>query len=225
MGFDERRRAAPLDVRGAARPAVAEMTDPMDAVIAALHPLDAPPRAPAWNHQRLVDLIGDAPRRSAAVLMAVRDAPDPQVVFTLRRDGLAHHAGQVSFPGGSVEAGDADPVATALRESHEEVALDPADAEPLGFLDPLDTVSGFCVTPVVARLARAARLQPQPGEVARVFEVPLRFLLDAGNVRQVPYRFRGARRDVYEYTGVEPRIWGATALILVNLLRRMGKVS
>lgn len=200
------------------------MTGLLDEIARVLHPLDAPPEPPGWNHDCLVDLIGDTPRRDAAVLFAVRDVPEPRVVFTLRRDDLAHHAGQVSFPGGGVEAGDAGALATALRESHEEIALDPKGVEPLGYLDCLDTISGFCVTPVVARLVADAALVPQSGEVAQVFEVPLRFLLNPVNLRQVEYRSRGKRRKVYEYVGVEPRIWGATAAMLVNLLQRMGRM-
>lgn len=191
-------------------------------VVQALHPLAAPPAPPGWNHDYLVDLIGDAPRRDAAVLLAVRDVAEPRVVFTLRRAGLAQHPGQVSFPGGGVEAGDVDVVATAMRESREEIALDPAAAEPLGYLDCLETISGYCVTPVVARLAPDAVLSAQPDEVARVFEVPLRFLLEPRNLRQFEYRVQDEQRKVYEYVGVTPRIWGATALMLVNLMRRMG---
>ncbi len=200
------------------------MTGWIEAVARALHPLDAPPGPPGWNHDHLVELIGDAPRRDAAVLMAVRDIAEPRVVFTVRREDLAHHAGQVSFPGGGVEEGDTDAVATALRESREEISLRPGATEPLGYLDPLETISGYCVTPVVARLAHDAMLVPQPGEVARVFEVPLRFLLDPANLRQFEYRSRGKTRGVYEYVGIEPRIWGATAAMLVNLIRRMGRM-
>ena len=159
------------------------------------------------------------------MLLAIRDVHEPRVVLTLRRDDLAQHAGQVSFPGGRADRGDADVVATALRESHEEIALDPAMVEPLGYLDRLETVSGFSVTPVVARLAGHAVLAPQPGEVARLFEVPLAFLLDPGNVRLVDYHSPWGTRAVYEYVDVEPRIWGATAAMLVNLLRRMGKMK
>lgn len=200
------------------------MTGLLDEIARALRPLDAPPGPPGWNHDSLVDLIGDAPRRDAAVLFAVRDVAEPRAVFTLRRDDLAHHAGQVSFPGGGVEVGDAGAVATALRESREEIALDPKGAEPLGYLDCLETISGFCVTPVVARLVADAELTPQSGEVAQVFEVPLRFLLNPENLRQFEYRSSGKRRMVYEYVGVEPRIWGATAAMLVNLLQRMGRM-
>ncbi|HEX7369786.1 MAG TPA: CoA pyrophosphatase [Rhodanobacteraceae bacterium] len=199
------------------------MTDWVDGIARALHPLDAPPGPPGWNHDYLVELIGNAPRRSAAVLLGVRDAAEPMVVFTLRRDHLTHHAGQVSFPGGGAEPGDADVIATALRESFEEIALEPAAVEPLGYLDCLETISGFCVTPVVARLPRDVVLQAQPGEVAEVFEVSLEFLLDPKNVRHVDYRVRGERRKVYEYVGVVPRIWGATAAMLVNLIERMGQ--
>lgn len=227
MEQHEQRGTPALDARGAANPSAAgaTMTDCLDDIARSLHPLAAPPAPPGWNHDYLVELIGDAPRRDAAVLVAIRDVPEPRMVFTLRRDDLAHHAGQVSFPGGGAERGDADAVATALRESVEEIALDPSRVEPLGFLDPLETISGFCVLPVVARLAGDAVLVPQPGEVARVFEVPLQFLLDPGNLRRFEYRTRGERRMVYEYIGVEPRIWGATALMLVNLMRRMGKLS
>lgn len=200
------------------------MTDLIEAVTRALHPLDTPPACRGWNHEYLVGLIGDAPRRDAAVLVGVRDVPDPRVIFTLRRHDLVHHAGQVSFPGGGVEPGDAGAVATALRESHEEIALDPGTVEPLGFLDSLETISGFRVTPVVARLARDAVLVPQPGEVAEIFEVPLEFLLASSNLREFDYRSHGMQRKVYEYVGVAPRIWGATAAMLVNLMRRMGRM-
>ncbi|HJP98923.1 MAG TPA: CoA pyrophosphatase, partial [Rhodanobacteraceae bacterium] len=143
------------------------MSDWLHAVGRALHPLVAPPDQPAWNHASLAELLGEVPRADAAVLVAIRDAPRPGVVFTLRRDDLVHHAGQVSFPGGRTDAEDADAVATALRESREEIALDTRAVEPLGYLDRLETTSGFSVTPVVARLAADAVLSPQPDEVAR----------------------------------------------------------
>ena len=197
------------------------MTDWFESVTRALHPLETPPAPPAWNHDRLLDLLGDGPRADAAVLMAIRDTPEPRVVFTLRRGDLARHAGQVSFPGGRTDHGDAGAIETALRESREEVALDPNAAQPLGFLDCLETISGFCVTPVVARMAGDAVLTPQPEEVAKIFEVPIAFLLDPANLHEFEFRARGEARKVYEYVGVEPRIWGATASMLVNLMRRM----
>ena len=198
------------------------MTEWFDAITRALLPLESPPAPPAWNHDHLLGLIGEGPRADAAVLMAIRDLPEPRMVFTLRRDDLAHHAGQVSFPGGRTDHGDSGAIETALRESREEIMLDPKAVEPLGFIDCLETVSGFCVTPVVGRLAGDAVLVPQPDEVARLFEVPLAFLLDPANLRQLEFRAGGASRKVHEYVGVEPRIWGATAAMLVNLMQRMG---
>jgi len=201
------------------------MTDWFDAVTRALLPLETPPAPPLRNRDPLLDLIGEGPRADAAVLMAIRDVPEPRVVFTLRREDLAHHAGQVSFPGGRTDHGDSGAIETALREAREEIALDPNAVEPLGFLDCLATISGFCVTPVVARLAGDAVLVPQPAEVAKLFEVPLAFLLDPANLHQFEFRGRGEPRQVHEYMGVEPRIWGATAAMLVNLMQRMGVMA
>src|SRR6185437_737723 len=108
------------------------MTHGFDAIARALHSLESPPAPPAWNHDHLLDLIGEGPRADAAVLMAIRDVEEPRMVFTLRREDLAHHAGQVSFPGGRTDHGDSGAIETALRESREEIALDPNAVEPLG---------------------------------------------------------------------------------------------
>lgn len=197
------------------------MNPQLQRVARALHPLRQPPRSPGWNRAELLDLLGDGARTRAAVVVALRDSPEPTGVFTVRNGGLRTHAGQVSFPGGRIDAEDADEIAAALREAHEEIGLDPDAAQPLGYLDCLDTVSGYCVTPVVARLEADARIAPQSGEVDRVFEVPLAFLLDPAHLRQREFLLHGKRRVVYEYAGSEPLIWGATASILVNLMQRM----
>ncbi len=128
----------------------------------------------------------------------------------------------MSFPGGRIDESDVDAVSAALREAREEIGLDPHEAQPLGYLDCLDTVSGYCVTPVVARLAATAQLSPQSEEVESVFEMPLAFLLDPANLRERELVTHGKRRKVYEYARTKPPIWGATAAILVNLIRRMG---
>lgn len=200
---------------------VEEQPGSIAAIARALHPLRVPPRAPGWNHAELQEMLGDVPRAAAAVLMGLRDLPQPTVIFTLRNDGLRTHAGQVSFPGGRADAEDTDAVATALRESAEEIGLDPRDAQPLGFVDCLETISGYCVTPVVARIAPHARLSPHSDEVASMFEVPLAFLLDPANLREREFVVNGHPRRVYEYRDTDPLIWGATASILVNLLQRM----
>lgn len=191
-------------------------------LLSSLRALDDPPTLPGWNHAELADLLGDAQRTPAAVLLPlVRRADGDALLFTVRNEGLRTHAGQVSFPGGRIEAADADAVAAALRETEEEIGIRRDLMQPRGFLDCFETISGFGVTPVVAEIAPDYVLAPDPREVADVFEVPLPFLLDAANLRRSEIDWRGRRREIYEYAYAGQRIWGATAAMLVNLLRRM----
>jgi len=189
----------------------------------ALRPLSSPPGPPGWNHDDITELLGDTRRRPAAVLLGLRESVQPRLVLTVRTDHLQSHAGQVAFPGGGTDAGDADALATALRESEEEIGLDRALVTPLGYLDSFETVSGYCITPVVARIAPDARLHAAPAEVAEVFEVPLAFFLEPANLRRYVMDYRGHRREMVEFVHGGHRIWGATAAILLNLLQRMGR--
>ena len=198
------------------------MDDMLSRLRGALLPLEAPPGPRGWNHDDMAELIGVAPRRPAAVLIGIRDDREQSVLLTVRTDTLQQHAGQVAFPGGRVEADDADVVAAALRESREEIGLDAAMVTPLGFLESFETISGYSVTPVVARVAAEATLKPDPGEVAEVFEVPFAFFLEPANLRRYTMDFRGHRRDMVEFLHAGYRIWGVTAAILLNLLKRMG---
>jgi 8-oxo-dGTP pyrophosphatase MutT (NUDIX family) len=193
-----------------------------DALPRALRPLSDPPAGPGWNHVQMADLLGDAPRRPAAVLVGLREGVQPRLVFTVRTAHLQAHAGQVAFPGGRQDPGDADAVDTALRESEEEIGLERAQVRPLGFLDNFETISGYCVTPVVARIAEHAVLYPTPAEVAEVFEVPFAFFLEPSNLRRYVMDYRGHRRSMVEFVHGGHRIWGATAAMLLNLLERMG---
>jgi 8-oxo-dGTP pyrophosphatase MutT (NUDIX family) len=190
----------------------------------ALLPLAAPPPGPGWNHADIRDLLpeGGMSLRDAAVLVGLVDrGGGAQVLLTRRNEGLRHHGGQISFPGGRIEAGDADPVAAALREAQEEIGLAAAQARPLGYLDPFTTITGFHVYPVVAAIDAGFVARPDPGEVDEVFEVPLAFLLAPENARRVELDFRGARRSVLEFRFGEWRVWGATAAMLVNLRERL----
>ena len=155
------------------------------------------------------------------VLEAIIDRVEPTLLLTRRNDALTHHPGQISFPGGRLESDDVDAVAGALRETREEIGLDPAAVEPLGFLDPLTTITGFRVLPLVGLVAPGARIEPDPREVAEVFEVPLAFVLDAANqqLRSREFRGRVRRYHVIEFGPYE--IWGATAAMIVNLSQRI----
>lgn len=195
----------------------------IEIVADALRPLSAPPDGPGWNHADMTELLGDAPRRPAAVLIGLRDGVQPRMVLTVRTDHLHAHAGQVAFPGGRSEADDGDAITTALRESEEEIGLERRLVTPLGYLDRFETISGFCITPVVARIAKDAQLYPAPDEVAEVFEVPLAFFMEPANLRRYTMEFRGHQRSMVEFVHGGHRIWGATAAILLNLLQRMGR--
>lgn len=193
----------------------------METLQRALRPLSQPPSPPGWNHALMNELIGEVERRPAAVLIGVREGDESRMIFTVRTDHLSSHAGQVAFPGGSADPADADALTTALRESEEEIGLHPSLVTPMGYLDCFETISGFCITPVVARIAAEAQFQPAPDEVAEVFEVPLAFLLDPSNLKRYQMDYRGHRREMVEFHYLGHRIWGATAAILQHLLQRM----
>jgi len=198
-----------------------------DTLVRALHPLDAPPSARGWNVDELDGLLdrGVELREAAVLVGLVRRADGLQAVLTRRTDTLRHHAGQVSFPGGREEPGDGGPLQAALREACEEIGLAAAQVTPLGFLDPLMTITGYRVTPVVALLDPGFEPVPDPGEVAEVFEAPLAFLMARSSLRHVDIEFRGRTRHVLEYETLAAapthRIWGATASILLNLRERL----
>lgn len=157
----------------------------------------------------------------AAVLVAVVDRADPAVILTERPRTMRKHPGQISFPGGRIDPGDADEVAAALREAEEEIALPRHCVEVIGTADRYRTITGFEVTPVVGVVPPGLDLRPEPGEVAAMFEAPLDYLLDPRHqiVRSVEYQ--GAERCYYEIEWEGRRIWGATAAMIVNLSRRL----
>ncbi len=193
-----------------------------DALRRALRPLDAVPHEQGWNHADLEGLLPPGEVREAAVLVGlIPRAGGTQVLLTRRNDDLRNHGGQVSFPGGRIDPGDADAIAAAVRECGEETAIPAAQIAPLGFLDPFLTVSGFRVVPVVAAIAPDYVAQPNPSEVADVFEVPLQFLMARDNLRRVEIDFKGKRRVILEYNWPGQRIWGATASMLSNLRQRL----
>lgn len=145
------------------------------------------------------------------------------MVLTRRAAGLRTHAGQIAFPGGRQEESDPDIVATALREAEEEVGLDPAQVEVLGHLPPHETVTGFIVTPVVARIEGRFAPRPDPREVAEVFTAPWAHLADPDRFRIETLMLAGARRRYFAVPFGPYYIWGATARILRGLAEQVSR--
>jgi 8-oxo-dGTP pyrophosphatase MutT (NUDIX family) len=180
--------------------------------------LDAPPAEPPIEGD-YPDLRANA-GTPAAVLVAITDRARPGVILTVRHEALRAHAGQIAFPGGRIEPGEA-PVAAALREAHEEVLLDPAAVAVVGVLEPYRTVTGYVVTAAVGVIPPDLPLQAHEQEVADWFEAPLDYLLDPANQQRRSALFQGLERHYYEIEWNGRRIWGATAAMIVNLSRRL----
>jgi 8-oxo-dGTP pyrophosphatase MutT (NUDIX family) len=174
------------------------------------------------------DLNPGAPRlgpqtlRPASVLVPlVARNRGVSLILTRRAALLKHHPGQVAFPGGKQEPGDPTPLAAALREAEEEIALRPGQVEVLGELDPHETVTSFAVRPFVGLVDPGFRPVPDPGEVEEVFEVPLAFALDPANMQVHGRVWQGVPRRYYVIPYGPHYIWGATARMLKALSDRV----
>lgn len=160
--------------------------------------------------------------RPAGVLIAVTLYTDePMVILTKRSSALKHHPGQIAFAGGKVDVGDADATAAALREAEEEIGLPRDLPQILGTISNHETVTSFCVTPVLAVINEPFQVIPEPGEVAEVFQVPLSHLMNPGNYIIESRRWRGTRRRYFTVPYGPYYIWGATARMLRGLAARM----
>ncbi|MFQ5755217.1 MAG: CoA pyrophosphatase [Acidiferrobacterales bacterium] len=158
----------------------------------------------------------------AAALVPLVDRPGGMtLLLTQRTKHLHDHAGQISFPGGRVEAHDESPIATALRETKEEIGLTPEFVEVVGYLDLYETGTGFLITPVVGIVSPGFTLAPDEFEVADIFEVPLSFVLDPRNHRRKSMFYKGTKRTYHVIEYRERYIWGATAGMLINLYKKL----
>jgi 8-oxo-dGTP pyrophosphatase MutT (NUDIX family) len=166
--------------------------------------------------------LGDTiQHRAAAVLIPITDRAEPGVILTQRPTWLRSHAGQVAFPGGKVDDSDENSIFAALREAEEELNIPPARVEVIGVADTYYSGSGYSIAPVVGIIPPDLEIQPNPQEVEAWFEVPLAFLLDPANSIKKEANWNGQQRSYYDMQWGERRIWGVTAGIIANLVRRL----
>ncbi len=184
----------------------------------------APHANPRGDHDgnEGVAVLDEMSARPASVLVPViLHSDEPTLLFTRRTANLRAHPGQIAFPGGRVDPGDPTILDAARREAWEEVGLDPSLVEPLGFLDPYLSSTGFRIVPVVARIAPGFGLRLNPAEVEEAFEVPLSFLMDVANHQRHSKEWQGRLRYYYAMPHGDRYIWGVTAGIIRNLHDRL----
>src|SRR6202051_1071169 len=180
------------------------------------------PRSGDRGNDRMLEIVArERPVRPAAVLIPVVDHPQPTVLLTQRSALPNDHAGQISFPGGKIDATDASPLDTALREAEEEVGLSRQFVDPIGYLDLYGTSFGFRILPTVARVRPGFELRINESEVDDAFEVPLAFLMDPANHQVHSRELRSMDRAYYTMPFAARYIWGATAGILRVLYERI----
>jgi 8-oxo-dGTP pyrophosphatase MutT (NUDIX family) len=187
----------------------------------AFDPSLAPSRGDHVLNAQNVDARVVANARPAAVLAPIVARPEgATVLLTLRASNMRNHSGQIAFPGGKIDEGET-PLAAALREAREEIGLDPGAVEPIGWLDPYLTGTGYRIMPLVGIVDPSFNLATNPREVEDVFEAPLGFLMDEANHQRHAREWQGRLRHFYAMPWRERYIWGATAGILRNLYERL----
>lgn len=181
-----------------------------------------PPRSDYdLNPELQAEMHGTQPRPAAVLVPIIARPEGLTVLLTQRPETMPTHAGQIAFPGGKMDEGDATPVETALREAEEEVGLHRRHVDVVGFLDSYQTGTSFRIVPVVSIVAPTFTLNIDPREVVDAFEVPFEFLMDSANHRRDHRQYNGVIRHFYAMPYGERYIWGATAGMLRNLYERL----
>jgi 8-oxo-dGTP pyrophosphatase MutT (NUDIX family) len=180
---------------------------------------ETPPGRSDFELNPELEVLADAKRKQpAAVLIPIIEGEQhASILFTQRTEEMPTHAGQISFPGGKMDAGDANVVETALREAREEIGLEVEFIDTIGFLEDYVTSTGYRISPLVAVIRQGYSITPDRSEVADVFDVPLSFLMNAQNHEMHTREWRGAQRKFYAMSYRNRFIWGATAGMLRNL--------
>jgi 8-oxo-dGTP pyrophosphatase MutT (NUDIX family) len=174
------------------------------------------------NQAEIEEMTKDL-RLAAVLVPLVEHADEPSILLTRRADHLEKHSGQVAFPGGKVEDSDATPIAAALRETEEEIGLDPWHIEIAGVLDTYQTGTGFLILPVVGFVKPGFTLTPDKNEVADVFEVPAHIALSTQNWKTDSGEWKGRMWNFYSMDYQGYNIWGATAGMLMHMSRRIAE--
>jgi 8-oxo-dGTP pyrophosphatase MutT (NUDIX family) len=177
--------------------------------------VDVPTSTFGWPRDLVADIASELKPAGVLIPLFERDQ-GLTVLLTERSAELKHHAGQIAFPGGRMEPDDGDIAATALRETREEVGIAPERVSIAGYLEPMPTVTGYAVTPVIGFVDSSTAVIIDRTEVSATFEVPLEFLMDESNQRRGVRHYRGRELPLIEFHYGGYRIWGATAHMLIQ---------
>ena len=182
-----------------------------------------PPTIASHSDDRLAAVLVPLIQRQTSLGQTSLGQTSWEIVLTKRAAHLSHHAGQISFPGGAVDHGDAGLVDTALREAHEEIGLMPSMVKIMGGLLPVRSPAGFIVQPIVGIIDSAAYvdLKPAPAEVDQIFTVPLAHIGQADNFTLVPRQTDGRDSSYWVITHPDHYIWGLSARVLHDLRERL----
>jgi 8-oxo-dGTP pyrophosphatase MutT (NUDIX family) len=167
----------------------------------------------------------DRHRLAAVLILIYQGSHEPEIILTQRSSSLTNHAGQISFPGGTVEEADRDPVHTALREAREEIDLNEEGVEILGIMETITLPSGFAIAPVLGVMESLPVMSANPGEVAEIFSIPLSLANDLSRYQMDFLERDGKRRDFYILEHKDYYIWGATANMLRTLALMLNPYS